>query len=271
MDDTYQTYVNRVIQITRPETYRSQLQHIQKSAKFQPQSSEKGWQAAPFPGYTVITPPWIEDQENTPFYNNLKEYQQQLVEQLDPVSLVPVPPDSFHLTLADLIWDSAYRHANENPEFEGQLRDRIARILQQYQPSAVDVSPVRLQLLGLMVMTRAIGVCLAPKDEESYERIVRFRRAIYQDPGLMALGIEQQYHFTAHVTLGYFVGIPSDLEPETVGSADVVPQLSNTLNQLNEQWMEWDSQELLVQRAELRKFDDMTRYYREPDWPVLEF
>ncbi|HAX90305.1 MAG TPA: DUF1868 domain-containing protein, partial [Cyanobacteria bacterium UBA11370] len=26
-----------------------------------------------------------------------------------------------------------------------------------------------------------------------------------------------------------------------------------------------------VRRGELRKFDNMMRYYREPNWPVLEF
>jgi len=46
---------------------------------------------------------------------------------------VPVPPASFHLTLADLIWDNAYHYANENSEFEVHLRYAIAQIFQQYQ------------------------------------------------------------------------------------------------------------------------------------------
>lgn len=110
-------------------------------------------------------------------------------------------------------------------------------------------------------MTRAIGVCLAPRDESSYEEIVQFRRAIYQNPSFMALGIEQQYHFTAHITFGYFGTIPSDLDRH---------QISTVLSDFNHQWMD-SPQELLIKRAELRKFDDMTRYYREESWPVLEF
>ena len=116
-------------------------------------------------------------------------------------------------------------------------------------------------MLGLTVMPRAVGVCLVPKDEGSYEQILKFRRTIYQNPNLIALGIEQQYHFTAHITLGYFGNVSPNLDRD---------RLSNTLFQLNQQWLE-TPQELWVHRAELRKFDDMTRYYREPDWPVMYF
>lgn len=247
--------------MTLPATYASQLQNIQESPKFQPNPAGER-QAVPFPGYTVITPPWEEDSENTQFYTNLKECQQQLQQQLDSGMLVPVPPSSFHLTVADLIWDSAYRHASaNNVEFEDQLRSAIAEIFQQSQSSLKGGNPIRWQPLGLMVMPRALAVCLVPKDERSYERILQFRRAIYQAPNLMRIGIEQQYRFTAHITLGYFGEIPSQPNRE---------KLSDQLSEFNDQWLE-TSQEILVKQAELRKFNDMTQYSREPDWPVFEF
>lgn len=247
--------------MTLPETYSSQVQHIQQSPKFQPRP-EGGRQALPFPGYSVITPPEEEDSQNIGFYQNLNVCQQQLKQlPLDSGLIVPVPPASFHLTLADLIWDSAYRYANENSEFEVQLRYAIAQIFGQCRQSMKQTNPIRWQMLGLFVMPRAVGVCLVPKDENSYEQIWKFRRTIYQNPGLTALGIEQHYHFTAHITLGYFGDISPLLDRD---------RLSATLSELNQQWLE-NSPELWVHRAELRKFDDMTRYYREPDWPVLNF
>jgi hypothetical protein len=247
--------------MTLPETYSSQVQHIQESPKFEPRL-EGGRQAVPFPGYTAITPPAEEEPENLAFYKNLNLCQQQLKQlTLDSDLIVPLPPASFHLTLADLIWDSAYRYANENSEFEVELRDRIAQTFQQCQQSMTQKNPIRWQMLGLTVMPRAVGVCLVPKDEGSYEQILKFRRTIYQNPNLIALGIEQQYHFTAHITLGYFGNVSPNLDRD---------RLSNTLSQLNQQWLEMP-QELWVRRAELRKFDDMTRYYREPDWPILDF
>jgi len=67
-----------------------------------------------------------------------------------------------------------------------------------------------------MVMTRSVGVCLAPTDENSYKQILEFRRSIYQNPDLIALGIEQQYHFTAHITLAYFGDTGPNLRPRSL-------------------------------------------------------
>jgi 2'-5' RNA ligase len=107
-------------------------------------------------------------------------------------------------------------------------------------------------------------MCLVPKDERSYERTLQFRRFIYQNSALIGLGIEQQYHFTAHITLGYFGEIPPNLERD---------RLSKTLAAVNEQALgeDEDAQTFCIHRAELRKFDDMIRYYREPNWSVLKF
>jgi hypothetical protein len=248
--------------MTLPEAYKSQVQHIQSSPKFQ-RLPEGAFQPVPFPGYTVITPPWVEETQNDEFYQRLQTFQQQMLQQLAPGLVAPVPPESFHLTLADLIWDSTYRHAKEeNPAFEEQLRDRIAQSFQQCQSTVKAEAPIYWQVLGVVVMTRAIGVCLAPKDESSYERILQLRRAIYQNQDLMAVGIEQQYHFTAHITLGYFNDVAASDDRDALGDA---------LTDLTEHWLEGSPQALWIHRAELRKFDDMARYYREQDWAVVEF
>jgi 2'-5' RNA ligase len=261
LDNNYQTYLNRVMRLTLPETYVSQVQHIQESPKFSPRS-ELDYQPVLFPGYSVITPPWESESKNSDVLLCLKNYQQELVQKLPAGLLIPLPPESFHLTLADLIWDSAYREAKQNPEFESNLQQCIARSFQQYQSSLAENRPIQLQIVGLMVMPRAIAVCLIPREEDAYERILKFRRAIYQNPELIALGIEQQYHFTAHITLGYFGKIPTDLDRALLGE---------TFNELNHQWLEVGKQDFWIHRAELRKFDDMTHYYREPDFPVFEF
>jgi len=261
LDDTYSAYVNRVARQTLPETYQSQVQHLQPSPKFQRQSDGK-FSPVSFPGYSVITPPWSDDSENTAFYQGLETLQQQVCDRLPAGLIIALPSESFHMTLADLIWDSAFRHASENPDFESQLRDRIAESFQQSQPQIVGGPPIYWQVLGLVIRPRAIGVCLAPKDEAAYSRILHLRRAIYQNQELIRLGIEQQYHFTAHITLGYF----GDVLGERV-------EISEALSDLTQEWLlEGNSpQSLWVHKAELRKFDDMTRYDRQPDWPELTF
>jgi hypothetical protein len=260
LDETYQTHLNRVAKLILSPAHQAQFQHIQESPKFSPHP-QGGRKAAPFPGYSVITPPRADDAENEAFYQSVQACQTQVVEAMPAGLLVPVPPESFHFTLADLIWDGAYRDASQNPEFEGQLHKGIARSFRHYGEMMGDRPPIRWQLLGLMARARAIAACLVPKDEPSYNRVVGLRRAIYQNPQLIPLGIEQQYVLTAHITLGYFGDIPEDLDRTAV---------ANTLSQLSARWMETDG-DLHVRRAELRKFDDMTRYYRQPDWPALEF
>lgn len=261
MDETYQTYINRVARLTLPATYQSQLQHIQESPKFKP-LPDGSRQAVPFPGYTVSSPPWVEESESSAFYTPLKELQQQLLQQLDPGLIVLVPPDSFHLTFADLIWESVYRDMErQNPDFDQQLRDRIRESFQQYSKAYSNGTPICWQLLGIMIRPRAIAVCLAPEDENAYKQMLEVRRAIYQNSGLIALGVEQQYHFTAHITLGYFGEISPDLDRD---------RIADTLSELNQQTLKEEGVPLCVRQVELRKFDDMMRYYREPDWPVLE-
>lgn len=260
MDDTYQNYVNRVARLTLPDSYISQIEHIQESPKFIPLPTG-GKTAAPFPGYSVITPPGTEDPENGDFYQSLDYCQQQLSSQLDPGLFIPLPPKSFHLTVADLIWDSAYRDASQHPEFDHKLQACINQSFQTCHSALSCHQPVRLLVLGLIVMTRAIAISLMPTSEQGYDQIIQVRRSIYQNPDLMSLGIEQQYHLTAHITLGYFGQIPDSLDRQ---------QFCNVLLALNEPWLQ-KPQEFVVKRAELRKFQDMTCYERQPDWPVLEF
>ncbi|MEB3181291.1 MAG: DUF1868 domain-containing protein [Nostocaceae cyanobacterium] len=263
MDDNYQTYLNRLARMMLPEAYSSQAQHIHESYKFK-LAPEGGRKPAFFPGFTIITPPAVEDSQNVPFYSYLLSCQEQLLQLSgDSGLIVPLPSSSFHFTLADLIWESAYLDACEkHTDYEAKLCSCIGNIFGQWQKLiAHQTEPIRWQMLGMIVMPRAIGVTLVPKDEQSYERIVQLRRALYQTPQLIALGIEQHYHLTAHVTLGYFGDVVPDLDRERLG---------NMFWELNHQWLE-NSPEFIVNRADLRKFDDMTRYYREPDWPTLEF
>jgi hypothetical protein len=191
----------------------------------------------------------------------LTECQQQLVKKLEPDLLALVAPVSFHFTLADLIWDSAYRTAiAANPDFESQLRDRIEDSFKIYQKSVTPATqPIRWQIMGLTVRPRAIEVSLVPKDEYSYDRILAFRQAIYQSSSLMALGIDQQYYFTAHTTVAYFANV--DREIDRV-------RLNDTLQEYNMHWLD-HPQEIILAEGQLRKFSDMYTYERQPNFPIV--
>ncbi|PZV18036.1 MAG: DUF1868 domain-containing protein [Leptolyngbya sp.] len=261
MDENFQTYLNRAMRMTLPDAYRTQLQNTQESPKFELHPNQ-GFVPTNFPGYSIITPSkGDESPENQALYDLFEQSQTHLVNEFGATVFIPVPSASFHVTLADLIWDSAYRHAREDSAFEAQLQTQIAHIFQECQ-SISEGKPIPFQVLGLMLMPRSIGVCLAPIDEVSYGRILKFRRAIYQNHPLMGLGIEQQYYFTPHITLGYFGSVPS-VEKHT--------QLSDRLVQLNQPWLGETPKVFKVHQAELYKFDDMSHYYREQDWATFKF
>ena len=245
--------------MTLPQSYKSQLEYIQPSPKFKKVINGQV-EAANFPGYSVITPPGEEDSQNSNFYQALQKCQEQLIELFGTSLMIPLPGNSFHLTLADLIWESAFLDASQNnPLFEEKLRSCIAESFQELSISSKG-HQIQWQIFGIIVMTRSVSVSLVPKDESSYEQVLKLRRSIYQNPNFIALGIEQQYHLTAHVTLGYFGEIPSDLD---------IASLADSISELNHQWLE-TTPEILVHRGELRKFDDMMSYYRESDWPVVD-
>jgi hypothetical protein len=256
MDNNYQSYVNRVAQMTLPNNYSYQLKNIQKSPKF------KDGKAVKFPGYTIITPPWEEENNNQEFYQQLSFSQTKLSENLGSKFFIPIPTSSFHLTLADLIWEENYLNAvAENPNFDLQLLEEIRLIFKNYQESLVDNNSLELELLGLSIFPRAITVCLVPT-EASYQKIVDLQREIYQNKGIIKLGIEQQYNFTAHITLGYFGNINSNIS---------VDKIQNLLMSLNDQWLENQPPIFFINQVELRKFEDMMIYKRQPDWPVIKF
>jgi hypothetical protein len=260
VDESYNTYLNRVAKMTLPATYASQVKNIQESPKFR-LTADGTREPIAFPGYSAITPPGAEDPANSEVFRELAACQQQLVKTLEPDLLVLVDPASFHFTLADLIWDSAYRVAiDANADFEAKLIDRIEDSFKIYQSSVVDSAPIRWQIMGLTVRPRAIEVSLVPKDEYSYDRIIAFRRAIYQNSSLISLGIEQQYYFTAHTTLAYFANVQQEIDRA---------RLSDTLQEYNMQWLD-RPQEVILSEGQLRKFTDMYNYERQPNFPIVK-
>lgn len=258
MDESYQAYLNRVARLIQPVAYQSQWQNIQHSPKFALNEAEES-QPVPFPGYTVITPPGEADTANRELYQQLAACQSQLLEIVSPQLLVPIPPASFHLTLADLVWDSAYRDLTEaNPQWEADLQKAIAQSFDRYRQLKYPSRTHQWQILGFMLMPRAIAVCLVPETIETYEQVLELRRCIYQNSALIGLGIEQQYLLTAHITLGYF-NHPSDRSSQVPPLSELNQDLLDSLPLFN------------LSQAQLCKFDDMTRYYRQKDWASLDF
>ena len=254
MDENYQTYVNRLVRLTLPTAYQGQLTHIQKSPKF------KDRQPIPFPGYTLITPPQGDDLINHEFYIHLARIQQELIEKI-PDLLIPVPTSSFHFTAANLIWEERYRQSRQSyPDYEQQIRNAIQNSFDQYRANAPFAATQQWQVLGLLIYPRALVVGLVPQDEAAYEGLTLLRRAVYQNRDLIGLGVDQQYHFTAHITLGYFDDIPDAFDRD---------RLVELLIQINDRWLDQPPPLFTLQQVQLRQFENMVQYDRKPGDPVI--
>jgi hypothetical protein len=257
LDDNYQNYINRVAPTILPKGHQQQLENICTSAKFD------GHKPVSFPGYTIMTPTWQDDRGNSPFYEQVQILQNKLLEKLPTGLLIPLPPLTFHLTIADLIWDNYYREAEKkNSEFSHQLKKNIAESFQDYTSSFSTSAPINFQLLGLTIFPRAIVISLVPDNEFNYNQIISLRRSIYQNPKIVALGIEQQYNFTAHVSLGYFGEVPDNLDKDN---------FITILDELNQQWIDQEAPTLTIHEVQLRQFDDMVTYNWNQDYPRIQW
>ncbi|MGI0480710.1 DUF1868 domain-containing protein [Geminocystis sp. CENA526] len=256
MDGNYQNYINRVVQMTVPSNYKQQLKNIQSSPKF-----VEG-KPVDFPGYSVITPPYTEDNYNKEFYHNLEDVLSPLVEKLGSDFFLGLPKESFHLTLADLIWEKSYTNAvKENPDFDNILISEIGKIFSEYNNAITKTESLELclEVIGLSIFPRAIALCLAPT-ENSYEPIIQLRQLIYQNEQIIKLGIEQQYDFVAHITLGYFNKIDENIDLNKVESV---------IKEVNDLWIEKSDHLFELKQFELRKFTNMINFIRQPEWATI--
>lgn len=240
--------------MTLTANYKQQLQFIQPSPKI------KNKQPQEFPGYTIITPLAEEDQFNQEINESLKQLQAQFKQQLDDDFFVAVPPETFHITIADLIWDKAYINAvKENKNFDNLLIQQLKQVFADSEKQVTNVDSLELEVLGISIFPRAIAACFIPT-EESYNDLTKLRQLIYQNEHIIKLGIEQQYDFVGHITLGYFDNIPENLDYE---------KMEATISSLNNQWISNDLPMFQIKQWELRKFSDMFTYIYQPEWPRI--
>lgn len=263
MNETYQDYINRVVPMTLQANYQTQLNHIQKSAKF-----EQG-KAVNFPGYTIMTPTCEVDNLNQEFYSQIESLKQQINQNIPTELLVMLPLESFHLTIADLIWENNYLAGiKDNPEFENNLRQEVDKSFTEYKKTQTATNPLEFQILGVTIFPRAMAISLVAKTEADYQQINQLRQSIYQNRNLIALGVQQQYPFTAHITIGYF----GEISPEVKSpSGSISEKLIQSVDAINQQLIDVDTFTLKIERVQLHKFDNMINYYREADWPEVVY
>ena len=209
------------------------------------------------PGYTVITPTFEDESANVRTYAKLSDVQDFLLKQLGVDKYVPAPVTGLHLTISDLVAGKTYRDT-----VQGGNEQKLLQALSSVFNQLTFQWPVRLQVLGLSLFSPGFIIAVVGAvDESGYERLMSLRNVIYDDPPLMHFGIKRKFKFTGHITLAYIEGALSEHERNNI---------YRTLKAGNESFFV-QPMPLEVVRAEVRKFNDMSAFYRQGGWPLFEF
>lgn len=258
-DENFEEYRTRIAQSITDADIDNKVLGLKPAGKFR-RNAAGIYRPEPYPGYTIITPPFLEETENIRTYARLADVQRELLQLVDESIYVPVPVSSFHITIADLISGSGYENKVQNSGYEIALRDSVLRVCYR----AVDQihgCPPSMRICGLTLFPSVIIAIVSIEDEPGYGRLLRLRELIYDDTDLKHLGVSKQFSFTGHVTLAYVEEIPTE---------NSLKKLAQAIKQLNQDFFD-KPLPLKIGTAELRKFEDMSRYYRTAGWANFRF
>lgn len=256
MDLEYKEYIDFSKQLIEAEHILGNIMTLKSFGKFFMDKSKK-WEPKYYPGFTLITPTYPEDLDNQEVYSKIISYTQQLFKKTNLHKVLEAPKTAYHLTLARLISDEDYINKI------GSAGELV--FLRQFSSFFRELSPIlaiQMRLTGFSVLTDGVIVAIITAfDEEEYNKLVLFRKQIYSNPNLQALGIEQKQSFMGHINLGY---IESDLcESEKRLLYDTIIKINMRLY--------LENLHFYVLQGEFRKFENDLSFNRHENWPVFKF
>ncbi len=252
-------YNNRIESLLTETTLRQRAGEIKPPAGRFMRKDTGEWTPLEHPGYTIITPPFEDEEEedNVQTYETLRDVQQFILERLNPLQYAPAPEAPLHFTISDLVSGDTYKKRVDGPQ-EQSFLIALASCFDELNLRGA----IKMNVLGVSLFLGGFVIALVGAyDEQSYKRLMLFRNAIYEAERLKNFGVLRKFKFTGHITLAY---IESEL------SAKDRTRLAKTLVDVKERFFD-NPLPLNVVRADVRKFDDMSRFYRCEGWPVFLF
>jgi len=148
----------------------------------------------PCPGCTVLAKPFPIEGGISAL---LQGWQNTLASR--STAFVPVPPDSFHMTVADLVAGAEYVELRRDGR-DAALHQRVQSILATHR--------FEDRLQGIICGVGAFPISAVAfvdfENSTAYRELLRLRNAIYGDTELSRSGVERRCPFIGHITLGYF-------------------------------------------------------------------
>lgn len=253
MKISYADYVKQVEHLLKENTIRGIANQVKTLGKFK-KSNVGVWEPIQYEGYTLITPTFLDDQDNAGCYGILNKVREDLWEDLNFPQIVHAPATAFHMTVARLISSDIYETRLKNTheeEFLLTIQELFSRISL--------LGPLKFEVKGLSIFPQGvIAALVSPVTEGDYQRLQAFRDSIYGDKVLTDLGVDRKRGFNGHISLFY-------LEEELSGNDRRI--LAEALIAINKRFFQTPLP-FQITRAEVRKFNNFLNYYREGSWPV---
>ena len=212
-------YHARVAQAVSERGLQAALPGLKRSEKYLPSGAP-----APFPGFTLMTPPGVQDPLQNELYRRLSALQRSLVRDLGEKRLSLLPPESFHLTVADLfaaegaqragrklVASSTAEESHSSEELflgEALLGRCLLSWFQRKTPELLSALPWRWEVAGLALFEHALVLLFVPSGKEDYRLLTELRETIYRSPELASLGLRAPRPLMAHITLAYYQSLP---------------------------------------------------------------
>jgi hypothetical protein len=217
------------------------------------------WKPQPYPGFAVLS--MVDEYPgNETLPEILAALQGGLVERCPwEGALYLLPPDSFHQTVANMLSEQRLVQRVVEPGLEGEYPGMVTRAFGQIGMKRRGA--VEMELIGISIFGTALGVLGVFREEEHYQRILRFRAGLYADPGLAALEVRMTRPFIGHITLAY---IEQELSDEQRG------QLAEAVGVLNGQLKEVKPV-FSFSGTGLRRYEHLSAFERSDGYPRYEF
>lgn len=211
------------------------------------------WQSRPYVGHAVVSM-LAGVPENEALQLRLEACQQALVGELaDPALLFPLPPASFHQTVANTLSGEAHQRLVVERDLARVYPRRVTDVFSEFTPPLA-MDPLRMRMIGLALFGSALGVLGVFEHEGYFRRILLFRDQFYGHPLIRDMGVRRTRPFIGHITLAYVGESPDDGQRR---------QLVNALDRLNAEYFPCAG-DFILRQAELRAYDHLAEFRALP-------
>lgn len=217
------------------------------------------WAPLPYPGYALQAMLGFSSNREA-LCLDLQELQQRVTRLVErPGALYPLPPASFHQTVANTFSGERRQHCLLDTGLDESFPALIGGHLSDWKATEKE-SPVVMRLIGIGLFRTALGLLGIFEDPTHFRRVTAFRDRVYGDRELSAIGLKRTRPFIGHVTLAY---LEDHLDGrEKLSLVEGIDLINQSLRQ-RRLYFE-------MPKAELRRYDNLSDFQAVSGYPSFK-